>query len=196
LGRIGSGHGLSPAVARDGKIDNQVAGAGLGGSVPAFENLPVHNEEGAGTHVYIPWWLYKDASKLGFARGYHIEFGTGRRMPGLGTGGASPGYGNQTTAELAARAMALKALAGRCDLDIFIVAQLNRGAYGSTSGPDVSHLAGTSELERFASAVWLIDRPKAGVEVFQQRRNVLLHLIGRHRREFRQALSGQQGGDG
>jgi replicative DNA helicase len=55
--------------------------------------------------------------------------------------------------------MGLKALAGRCDLDIFVVAQLNRGAYGSSS-PDVSHLAGTSELERFASAVWLIDRPK------------------------------------
>ncbi len=75
--------------------------------------------------------------------------------------GASPGYGNQTTAELANRAMALKALAGRCDLDILIVAQLNRGAYGSPTGPDVSHLAGTSELERYASAVWLIDRPKA-----------------------------------
>ena len=74
--------------------------------------------------------------------------------------GASPGYGNQTTAELAARAMAIKALAGRCELDILVVAQLNRAAYGSTSGPDVSHLAGTSELERFASAVWLIDRPK------------------------------------
>ena len=76
--------------------------------------------------------------------------------------GASPGYGPNTTAELAARAMALKALAGRCDLDIFIVAQLNRGAYGSAAGPDVSHLAGTSELERYASAVWLIDRPKPG----------------------------------
>ena len=76
--------------------------------------------------------------------------------------GASPGYGSNTTAELAARAMALKALAGRCDLDIFIVAQLNRGAYGSSTGPDVSHLAGTSELERYASAVWLIDRPKPG----------------------------------
>lgn len=76
--------------------------------------------------------------------------------------GSSPGYGSNTTAELAARAMALKALAGRCDLDILIVAQLNRGAYGSPSGPDVSHLAGTSELERYASAVWLIDRPKAG----------------------------------
>jgi hypothetical protein len=75
--------------------------------------------------------------------------------------GASPGYGSNTTAELAARAMALKALAGRCDLDILIVAQLNRGAYGSPTGPDVSHLAGTSELERYASAVWLIDRPKA-----------------------------------
>ncbi len=73
--------------------------------------------------------------------------------------GASPGYGVHTTTELAHRAMGLKALAGRCDLDIFVVAQLNRGAYGSSS-PDVSHLAGTSELERFASAVWLIDRPK------------------------------------
>ena len=68
--------------------------------MPAFENLPVHNEEGAGTHVYIPWWLYKDASKLGFARGYHIEFGTGRRMPGLGTGGASPGYGKSYKEEV------------------------------------------------------------------------------------------------
>jgi hypothetical protein len=74
--------------------------------------------------------------------------------------GPSPGYGNQPTAELANRAMALKALAGRCNLDILIVAQLNRGAYGSSTGPDVSHLAGTSELERYASAVWLIDRPK------------------------------------
>jgi replicative DNA helicase len=73
--------------------------------------------------------------------------------------GASPGYGVHTTTELAHRAMGLKALAGRCDLDILVVAQLNRGAYGSSS-PDVSHLAGTSELERFASAVWLIDRPK------------------------------------
>jgi len=76
--------------------------------------------------------------------------------------GPSPGYGSNTTAELANRAMQIKALAGRCDLDVFVVAQLNRGAYGSSSGPDVSHLAGTSELERFASAVWLIDRPRPG----------------------------------
>ncbi|MEB3183265.1 MAG: DnaB-like helicase C-terminal domain-containing protein [Cyanobacteriota bacterium] len=73
--------------------------------------------------------------------------------------GSSPGYGVHTTAELAHRAMGLKALAGRCELDILVVAQLNRGAYASAA-PDVSHLAGTSELERFASAVWLIDRPR------------------------------------
>ena len=75
--------------------------------------------------------------------------------------GATPGYGSNITAELANRAMVIKALAGRCDLDILIVAQLNRGSYDSAKGPDVSHLAGTSELERYASAVWLIDRPKA-----------------------------------
>ena len=38
--------------------------------------------------MYAPWWLYKEqlAGKLGFARGYHIEFGGGRHMPGIGTG--------------------------------------------------------------------------------------------------------------
>ena len=37
-------------------------------------------------HVYTPWWLYKEqhAGKLGFARGYHIEIGGGRRMPSVG----------------------------------------------------------------------------------------------------------------
>lgn len=75
--------------------------------------------------------------------------------------GPTAGYGSNTTAELAARATTIKALAGRCELDVFVVAQLNRGAYGSPTGPDVSHLAGTSELERYASAVWLIDRPKS-----------------------------------
>jgi replicative DNA helicase len=74
--------------------------------------------------------------------------------------GPTAGYGSNTTAELAARATTIKALAGRCELDVFVVAQLNRGAYSNPTGPDVSHLAGTSELERYASAVWLIDRPK------------------------------------
>ena len=40
-----------------------------------------HNEDGAGgAHLYMPWWL--DNKKLDFPRGYHIEIGGGRRMPG------------------------------------------------------------------------------------------------------------------
>ena len=33
-------------------------------------------------HVYMPWWL--DNRKLDFPRGYHIEVGGGRHMPGYG----------------------------------------------------------------------------------------------------------------
>ena len=38
-------------------------------------------------HLYMPWWLYKEqkVGKLGFARGYHIEIGGGRHLPGAGT---------------------------------------------------------------------------------------------------------------
>jgi hypothetical protein len=39
---------------------------------------------GSGDHFYAPWWLYKEqkAGKLDFARGYHIELGQARSMPG------------------------------------------------------------------------------------------------------------------
>lgn len=93
-------NGIANSSGQVGKNIMDTVGASLGGHMPAFENLPVHNEEGAGGHVYIPWWLYKDASKLGFARGYHIEFATGRRMPGLGAGGAGPGYGKSYKEEV------------------------------------------------------------------------------------------------
>jgi choline dehydrogenase-like flavoprotein len=85
-----------------GKYIMDTVGAGLGGHIPLLENLPVHNEEGAGGHVYIPWWLYKDqlAGKLGFARGYHIEFGSGRNMPGMGAGAGTPGYGKKYKEEV------------------------------------------------------------------------------------------------
>src|SRR5256885_13607256 len=54
-----------------------------------LESLPPLNEDAAdGDQLYVPWWLYRDqrAGKLPFARGYHIEFGGGKRMPGHGTG--------------------------------------------------------------------------------------------------------------
>jgi hypothetical protein len=109
-------NGVANSSGLVGKYIMDTVGASLGGSVPAFENLPVHNEEGAGTHVYIPWWLYKESSKLGFARGYHIEFGTGRRMPGLGTGGASPGYGKSYKEEVRQKYGAGIGFAGRGEM--------------------------------------------------------------------------------
>jgi choline dehydrogenase-like flavoprotein len=63
-------------------------GSSVDGQVPLLEDLPPHNEAGAsGGHMYAPWWLYREqlAGKLGFARGYHVEFGGGRGMPGVGT---------------------------------------------------------------------------------------------------------------
>jgi choline dehydrogenase-like flavoprotein len=79
-------NGLANSSGLVGKYIMDTVGADFGGQVPMLENLPLHNEDGAGGgHVYVPWWLYKDAAKLGFARGYHIEFETGRHMPGMGS---------------------------------------------------------------------------------------------------------------
>jgi choline dehydrogenase-like flavoprotein len=63
-------------------------GANVTGHVPALENLPPHNEDGAGgAHVYAPWWLYQEqaAGKLDFPRGYHIETGGTRGEPSVGS---------------------------------------------------------------------------------------------------------------
>jgi choline dehydrogenase-like flavoprotein len=81
--------GLANSSGLLGKYIMDTVGAGLGGQIPMFENLPLHNEDGAGgPHVYVPWWLYREqhAGKLDFARGYHVEFSTGRQMPNVRTG--------------------------------------------------------------------------------------------------------------
>jgi len=95
--------GIANSSGLVGKYIMDTVGAGLGGRVPAFEGLPLHNEDGAGGHVYVPWWLYQQqhAGKLDFARGYHIEFSTGRHAPNLGVAGpAGPGYGSKFKEEL------------------------------------------------------------------------------------------------
>jgi choline dehydrogenase-like flavoprotein len=82
-------NGVANSSGLVGKYIMDTVGASLSGHIPALENLPLHNEDGAGGgHTYVPWWLYQEqlAGKLGFARGYHIEFESGRRMPGMGTG--------------------------------------------------------------------------------------------------------------
>ena len=87
--------GLANSSGLVGKYILDTVGASLGGHIPLLENMPPHNEDGAGgAHVYSPWWLYQQqlAGQLGFARGYHIEFGGGRGMPGMGTGAGLEHY--------------------------------------------------------------------------------------------------------
>jgi len=81
-------NGLANSSGKLGRYIMDTVGSDLGGQVPLLENLPPHNEDGAGgSHVYSPWWLYPQQAKgrLDFPRGYHIEMATGRRMPSLGT---------------------------------------------------------------------------------------------------------------
>ncbi|HXZ60565.1 MAG TPA: GMC family oxidoreductase [Steroidobacteraceae bacterium] len=81
--------GLANSSGKVGRYLMDTVGSDVYGQVPLLESLPPLNEEGADGHqMYTPWWLYREqlAGKLGFARGYHIEFGGGQRMPGPGTG--------------------------------------------------------------------------------------------------------------
>ena len=80
--------GLANSSGKVGRYLMDTVGSSVQGQVPLLENLPPHNEDGAsGGHMYAPWWLYREqlAGKLGFARGYHIEFQGGRTMPSLRT---------------------------------------------------------------------------------------------------------------
>jgi choline dehydrogenase-like flavoprotein len=89
-------HGIGNGSGLVGKYLMDTVGASVGGQIPALENLPPHNQDGAsGMHLYMPWWGYQDQArgKLDFARGYHIEFGGGRGMPGAW---AFAGLGNET----------------------------------------------------------------------------------------------------
>lgn len=89
--------GLANGSGLVGKYLMDTVGAGVGGQFPALENMPPHNQDGAsGMHLYMPWWLYKeqDAGRLDFARGYHVEFGGGRGMPGPGAFGGLEEYTN------------------------------------------------------------------------------------------------------
>ncbi len=80
--------GLANSSGKVGRYLMDTVGSGVGGQIPLLEGLPPLNEDAADGHqLYFPWWLYQEqhAGKLGFARGYHIEFGGGKRMPGYGT---------------------------------------------------------------------------------------------------------------
>ena len=89
-------NGLANSSGLVGRYVMDTVGAKVVGQIPALENVPSHNEDGASAmHLYMPWWGYQQqkAGKLDFPRGYHIEFSGGRRMPepgifnGLGKNG-------------------------------------------------------------------------------------------------------------
>jgi choline dehydrogenase-like flavoprotein len=81
-------HGIANTSGLVGRYLMDTVGSSLRGQIPLLESLPPLNEDAAdGDQTYVPWWLYREqhAGKLAFARGYHIEYGGGRRMPGYGT---------------------------------------------------------------------------------------------------------------
>jgi choline dehydrogenase-like flavoprotein len=81
-------NGLANSSGKVGRYLMDTVGSSVSGQIPLLENLPPLNEDAADGHqLYVPWWLYQDqhAGKLKFARGYHIEFGGGKRMPGHAT---------------------------------------------------------------------------------------------------------------
>jgi len=80
-------NGVANSTGLVGKYIMDTVGASVGGYLPILEDLPPQNEDGVGgMHMYMPWWQYQQqkAGKLPFARGYHIEIGGGRDMPGAG----------------------------------------------------------------------------------------------------------------
>ncbi len=79
-------NGLSNSSGMLGKYLTDSTGLSVGGFIPKMLDTPAHNEDGVGgMHLFMPWWL--DNKKLDFPRGYHIEIGGGKRMPGYGFGG-------------------------------------------------------------------------------------------------------------
>ena len=76
--------GLANSSGAVGKYLTDSTGTSVRGFIPRMMDGVPHNEDGAsGSHLYMPWWM--DNRKLDFPRGYHIEIGGGRRMPGFGT---------------------------------------------------------------------------------------------------------------
>ena len=101
-------NGVANSTGLVGKSIMDTVGSSVNGYLPILEDLPPANEDGVGgMHLYMPWWLYKEqkAGKMPFARGYHIEIGGGRGMPGVGIFGGSHavlggGYGKEFKRDL------------------------------------------------------------------------------------------------
>ena len=75
--------GLGNSTDLVGKYLMDSTGVSLAGIIPELIDYIPHNEDGVGgMHLFIPWWL--EGKTRDFTRGYHIEIGGGRQMPGYG----------------------------------------------------------------------------------------------------------------
>src|SRR4029077_20579673 len=75
--------GLRNSSGTVGKFLTDSVGSDGEGYFPQLENMTPHNHDGTGgMHMYMPWWKFD--RKNDFPRGYHIEFGGGRNLPGCG----------------------------------------------------------------------------------------------------------------
>jgi len=76
-------NGLANSSGTVGRYLTDSVGSDGGGYIPSFAKIPPHNHDGVGgMHMYVPWWKFD--RKNDFPRGYHIEIGGGRSMPGVG----------------------------------------------------------------------------------------------------------------
>jgi choline dehydrogenase-like flavoprotein len=76
-------NGLANSSGVVGRYLTDSVGASASGYFPQLGAVAPHNHDGVGgMHMYMPWWKFD--RKNDFPRGYHIEFGGGRHMPGVG----------------------------------------------------------------------------------------------------------------
>jgi choline dehydrogenase-like flavoprotein len=74
--------GLANSSGVVGRYLTDSVGSSVTGYFPQLAEVPAHNHDGVGgMHLYMPWW--RSEQKNDFPRGYHIEFGGGRHMPGV-----------------------------------------------------------------------------------------------------------------
>jgi len=75
--------GIANSSGAVGRYLMDSVGSSGAGYFPQMEKIPPHNHDGTGgMHVYVPWWKFDRQND--FPRGYHIEMGGGRDMPGVG----------------------------------------------------------------------------------------------------------------
>ena len=76
-------NGLGNTSGVIGRYLTDSVGSSGGGVFPQLTKMPPHNHDGVGgMHMYMPWWKFDRKNE--FLRGYHIEFGGGRTLPGVG----------------------------------------------------------------------------------------------------------------